>query len=93
MSTGEVAAADSHIHPLDVSRLHLQQTDSSRSRTSTSTEMDGSYMGYVCVTLRANSYFFNNVGFSFLVHYSLDSSVSQYFCYPEIISVIALHCL
>uniref|UniRef100_A0A3P9C737 KASH domain-containing protein n=1 Tax=Maylandia zebra TaxID=106582 RepID=A0A3P9C737_9CICH len=46
-STGEVAAADSHIHPLDVSRFHLQQTDSSRSRTSASTETDSSYMGYL----------------------------------------------
>lgn len=48
MSTGEVASSDSHAHPLDASRFHLQQLDSSRSRTPMSTELDTSYMGYVC---------------------------------------------
>lgn len=48
MSTGEVASSDSHAHPLDASRFHLQQLDSSRSRTPISTELDTSYMGYVC---------------------------------------------
>uniref|UniRef100_A0A3B4U0W4 KASH domain-containing protein n=1 Tax=Seriola dumerili TaxID=41447 RepID=A0A3B4U0W4_SERDU len=46
-STGEVPSTDSHVHPLDVSRFHLQQSDSSRSRTPTSTELDASYMGYM----------------------------------------------
>ncbi|XP_032356678.1 nesprin-1 isoform X1 [Etheostoma spectabile] len=46
-STGEAASTDSHIHSLDASRFHLQQTDSSRSRTPTSTELDASYMGYM----------------------------------------------
>lgn len=45
--SGEVASMDSHMHPLDASRFHLQQTDSSRSRTPTSTELDASYMGYM----------------------------------------------
>lgn len=45
--TGEVASTDSQ--PLDISRFHLQQMDSSRSRTPTSAELDGSYMGYVCL--------------------------------------------
>lgn len=53
MSTGEVVSTDSHIHPLDATRFHLQQMDSSRSRTPTSTELDGSYMGYVRVTRTA----------------------------------------
>lgn len=52
--TGEVASSDSHIHPLDVSRFHLQQLDSSRSRTPTSLEQDASYMGYVCVSATAD---------------------------------------
>uniref|UniRef100_A0A672YL32 KASH domain-containing protein n=1 Tax=Sphaeramia orbicularis TaxID=375764 RepID=A0A672YL32_9TELE len=43
-STGEVASSDSHTHPLDTSRFQL---DSSRSRTPTSAELDGSYMGYM----------------------------------------------
>uniref|UniRef100_A0A3B5L1J6 KASH domain-containing protein n=1 Tax=Xiphophorus couchianus TaxID=32473 RepID=A0A3B5L1J6_9TELE len=47
VSTGEAASADSHMHPLDVSRSHLQQLDSSRSRTPLSTETDASYMGYM----------------------------------------------
>uniref|UniRef100_A0A096MI07 KASH domain-containing protein n=1 Tax=Poecilia formosa TaxID=48698 RepID=A0A096MI07_POEFO len=46
-STGEAASADSHMHPFDVSRSHLQQLDSSRSRTPLSTETDASYMGYM----------------------------------------------
>lgn len=71
MLTGEVAAADSHIHPLDVSRFHLQQTDSSRSRTSASTETDSSYMGYVCVThitLRAQNNLFFKAFLLWTVH-------------------------
>lgn len=55
VSTGEVASADSHAHPLDISRFHLQQMDSIRSRTPTSTELDASYMGYVCVTVQHKS--------------------------------------
>lgn len=51
MSTGEVASSDSHAHPLDASRFHLQQLDSSRSRTPMSTELDTSYMGYVCYVI------------------------------------------
>ncbi|CAB1415536.1 unnamed protein product [Pleuronectes platessa] len=46
-STGEVASSDSHIHPLDVGRFLQQQTESSRSRTPTSTELDASYLGYM----------------------------------------------
>ncbi|XP_047201932.1 nesprin-1 isoform X3 [Girardinichthys multiradiatus] len=46
-STGAAASADSHMHPLDVSRSHLQQMDNSRSRTPLSTEADASYMGYM----------------------------------------------
>uniref|UniRef100_A0A1A8H4I9 Spectrin repeat containing, nuclear envelope 1b n=1 Tax=Nothobranchius korthausae TaxID=1143690 RepID=A0A1A8H4I9_9TELE len=43
--SGEAASADSSVHPFDVSRSVLQQTDSSR--TPTSTEVDASYMGYL----------------------------------------------
>lgn len=51
VSTGEMVSTDSHIHPLDAARFHLQQLEGSRSRTPTSTEVDASYMGYVRVTL------------------------------------------
>uniref|UniRef100_UPI003AAF302D nesprin-1-like n=1 Tax=Centroberyx gerrardi TaxID=166262 RepID=UPI003AAF302D len=44
--SGDVGSMDSHIQA-DTSRFHLQQPESSRSRTPTSTEQDASYMGYM----------------------------------------------
>uniref|UniRef100_UPI0037E92F69 nesprin-1 isoform X2 n=1 Tax=Semicossyphus pulcher TaxID=241346 RepID=UPI0037E92F69 len=44
--SGDAASTDLNIHPLDVSRFTLP-TESSRSRTPTSSEMDASYMGYM----------------------------------------------
>ncbi|XP_037550764.1 nesprin-1 [Nematolebias whitei] len=45
--SGETASADSHVHPFDISRSHLQQLDTSCSRTPTSSDVDASYMGYL----------------------------------------------